>query len=246
MKEEIFGPLLPIITVSGVDEAIQFINDREKPLVVYVFSHDNKVNTSPANMFVSHYFSQHWDIYVAVILKCSDVDEVVPTVLCLIVSPWLVLSNKQLIKRVIAETSSGALLANDCLVHFTVSALPFGGVGECQTIIFIWRNEADTYLKLTYFPTSCSGNSGMGCYHGRHSFDQLSHLRSCLIKQLKMEGVNSMRYPPHTAKKLGWARFFLLKQINVCRLRRMALLTVLVSLAAFVVQVKRLKYTNPV
>lgn len=41
------------------------------------------------------------------------------------------LSDCQLIKRVIAETSSGALLANDCLVHFTVSALPFGGVGEC-------------------------------------------------------------------------------------------------------------------
>ncbi|XP_030259150.1 aldehyde dehydrogenase family 3 member A2-like isoform X2 [Sparus aurata] len=155
MKEEIFGPLLPIITVSGVDEAIQFINEREKPLVVYVFSHDNK-----------------------------------------------------LIKRVIAETSSGALLANDCLVHFTVSALPFGGVG----------------------------NSGMGCYHGRHSFNQLSHLRSCLIKQLKMEGVNSMRYPPHTAKKLGWARFFLLKQVDVSRLRRMALLTMFAGLAAFVVQ----------
>lgn len=53
MKEEIFGPLLPIITVSGVDEAIQFINDREKPLVVYIFSSDNKVNTSPADAFVS-------------------------------------------------------------------------------------------------------------------------------------------------------------------------------------------------
>ena len=40
----------------------------------------------------------------------------------------------QLIKRVIAETSSGALLANDCLVHFTVSDLPFGGVGEFTII----------------------------------------------------------------------------------------------------------------
>lgn len=57
MREEIFGPLLPIITVSGVDEAIQFINEREKPLVVYVFSHDNKVNTSPADVFVSHHSS---------------------------------------------------------------------------------------------------------------------------------------------------------------------------------------------
>lgn len=82
-----------------------------------------------------------------------------------------------------------------------------------------------------------TGNSGMGSYHGRHSFDQLSHLRSCLIKQLKMEGVNSMRYPPHTAKKLGWARFLLLRQVNVCKLRRMMLVATLVSLAAFVVQV---------
>lgn len=84
---------------------------------------------------------------------------------------------------------------------------------------------------------SSTGNSGMGSYHGRHSFDQLSHLRSCLIKQLKMEGVNSMRYPPHTAKKLGWARFLLLRQVNVCKLRRMMMLATLVSLAAFVVQV---------
>lgn len=78
----------------------------------------------------------------------------------------------------------------------------------------------------------------MGSYHGRHSFDQLSHLRSCLIKQLKMEGVNSMRYPPHTAKKLGWARLLLLKQVNVCRLRRMMMFATLVGLAAFVVQVR--------
>lgn len=77
----------------------------------------------------------------------------------------------------------------------------------------------------------------MGSYHGRHTFDQLSHLRSCLIKQLKMEAVNNMRYPPHTAKKLGWARLLLLKPVSVCRLRRMALLATLVGLAAFMVQV---------
>lgn len=28
------------------------------------------------------------------------------------------------------ETSSGGLVANDCLVHYSVSSLPFGGVGE--------------------------------------------------------------------------------------------------------------------
>ncbi|KAM4565937.1 aldehyde dehydrogenase family 3 member A2-like [Odontesthes bonariensis] len=155
MKEEIFGPLLPIITVSGVDEAIRFINKGEKPLVLYVFSHDSKI-----------------------------------------------------IKRVMAETSSGALLANDCIAHFIESALPFGGVGY----------------------------SGMGCYRGRHSFDQLSHLRSCLIKQLNMEAANSMRYPPHTAKKLALARFFLLRHVSLCWLRRMLVLTMLAGLAAYVAQ----------
>ena len=52
MREEIFGPLLPIITVSNVDEAIQFINEREKPLVVYVFTHDNKVNKNPQQTYM--------------------------------------------------------------------------------------------------------------------------------------------------------------------------------------------------
>ena len=36
----------------------------------------------------------------------------------------------QLINRLIEETSSGAVLANDCLVHYSVSSLPFGGVGK--------------------------------------------------------------------------------------------------------------------
>lgn len=77
----------------------------------------------------------------------------------------------------------------------------------------------------------------MGCYHGKFSFDQLSHLRSCLIKQLKMEGVNSMRYPPHTPKKLGWARFFILNTVDLGWIGRMAALAVLAAVAAVVLQV---------
>ncbi|MGW2420481.1 aldehyde dehydrogenase family protein [Streptomyces sp. NPDC001709] len=38
MQEEIFGPILPIVTVPGLDEAIAFINDRDKPLALYVFT----------------------------------------------------------------------------------------------------------------------------------------------------------------------------------------------------------------
>ncbi|MFE7172721.1 aldehyde dehydrogenase family protein [Streptomyces sp. NPDC057616] len=38
MQEEIFGPILPVVTVADVDAAIDFIGDRDKPLALYVFS----------------------------------------------------------------------------------------------------------------------------------------------------------------------------------------------------------------
>jgi len=38
MREEIFGPILPIITVPGLDEAIDYVNERDKPLALYVFT----------------------------------------------------------------------------------------------------------------------------------------------------------------------------------------------------------------
>ncbi|XP_051823653.1 aldehyde dehydrogenase family 3 member B2-like isoform X1 [Antechinus flavipes] len=43
MQEEIFGPILPILTVGGVEEAIAFIRKREKPLALFAFSNDSKV-----------------------------------------------------------------------------------------------------------------------------------------------------------------------------------------------------------
>lgn len=38
MSEEIFGPILPIVEIAGLDEAIAFINDRDKPLALYAFT----------------------------------------------------------------------------------------------------------------------------------------------------------------------------------------------------------------
>ncbi|CAL9684597.1 unnamed protein product [Knipowitschia caucasica] len=154
MQEEIFGPVLPIVPVPGLDQAIQFINDREKPLVLYVFTEDQKV-----------------------------------------------------LQRMLAETSSGALVSNDCLVHFTVSELPFGGVGH----------------------------SGTGSYKGRHTFERLSHLRSVLLKSLSLEAVNSMRYPPHSQSKLRWARLLLLT-LTLRRLRAVTAATMVLGLAAFIIQ----------
>uniref|UniRef100_A0AAY4DGR0 Aldehyde dehydrogenase n=1 Tax=Denticeps clupeoides TaxID=299321 RepID=A0AAY4DGR0_9TELE len=139
MQEEIFGPVLPIVNVSSIDEAIHFINRREKPLALYVFSSDKKV-----------------------------------------------------IKRMLSETSSGGVTVNDVIMHYTVTSLPFGGVG----------------------------NSGMGRYHGKHTFDQLSHHRAYLIKSLAMESLNQARYPPMSPARLKRARFFM--QTWLCSCRRLA------------------------
>lgn len=43
MQEEIFGPILPFITVSNYEEAINFINDKDKPLALYVFAQNDKI-----------------------------------------------------------------------------------------------------------------------------------------------------------------------------------------------------------
>ena len=44
MQEEIFGPILPMLTVNSIDEAIDFVNARPHPLALYVFAEDQKVN----------------------------------------------------------------------------------------------------------------------------------------------------------------------------------------------------------
>ncbi len=41
MSEEIFGPILPVITIESMAEAVEFVNAREKPLALYVFADDD-------------------------------------------------------------------------------------------------------------------------------------------------------------------------------------------------------------
>lgn len=42
MQEEIFGPILPIVTYANLEEAIAFVNRKTKPLALYVFSKSDK------------------------------------------------------------------------------------------------------------------------------------------------------------------------------------------------------------
>jgi aldehyde dehydrogenase (NAD+) len=42
MKEEIFGPVLPVLTYKNITEVIDYVNSKEKPLALYIFSEDRK------------------------------------------------------------------------------------------------------------------------------------------------------------------------------------------------------------
>ena len=46
MQEEIFGPLLPVFTYRDLREPLRYINSKDKPLALYIFSHNEKnINT---------------------------------------------------------------------------------------------------------------------------------------------------------------------------------------------------------
>ena len=53
MQEEIFGPILPILEVSSVNEVIELVNERASPLALYLFSEDRSVTERILNSTIS-------------------------------------------------------------------------------------------------------------------------------------------------------------------------------------------------
>jgi acyl-CoA reductase-like NAD-dependent aldehyde dehydrogenase len=53
MCEEIFGPLLPLVTYDNIDEAIDYVNARARPLALYYFGHDRNEQESILNRTVA-------------------------------------------------------------------------------------------------------------------------------------------------------------------------------------------------
>jgi len=65
MQEEIFGPILPVITCDSIDDAVSYIEARDKPLALYVYSNDqNNIDkvlnrTSSGGVTVNGVFSHY-------------------------------------------------------------------------------------------------------------------------------------------------------------------------------------------
>ncbi len=124
MKEEIFAPIMPILTFKNIEEIISNSKTLEKPLACYYFSKDIKKA-----------------------------------------------------KNIMNQLSFGGGAINETVMHLTNEELPFGGVG----------------------------NSGMGSYHGKKSFETFSHYKSVLVKK----GIEiNIKYPPYTKKKFDFIKKF--------------------------------------
>ena len=125
MQEEIFGPVLPILTYSTPQEVVDFVSSREKPLALYLFSRSKEM--------------QH---------------------------------------TITTRLSFGGGCFNDTILHLATPYMPFGGVG----------------------------NSGMGSYHGKASFDTFTHYKSVLVGSQHLDV--PLRYHPYTPSKLGMLKKF--------------------------------------
>lgn len=117
MQEEIFGPILPVLTFSEIKEVISAVNNNPKPLALYLFT-----------------------------------------------------NNKEVENRIIKNISFGGGCINDTIVHLATPYMPFGGVGE----------------------------SGMGSYHSKWSFDTFTHKKSIMKKSFFVD--IKLRYPPYKNK----------------------------------------------
>ena len=126
MQEEIFGPVLPVIAYDTIDEAVAFINSREHPLALYLFSEDRATQ-----------------------------------------------------QRFLRAVPFGGGCLNDTIIHLATSRMGFGGVGQ----------------------------SGMGSYHGKKSFDTFSHEKSIVQKSTWID--LPVRYMPYGKIKDALLRMFL-------------------------------------
>lgn len=94
---------------------------------------------------------------------------------------YIFTNNKKTEDFVIQNIEFGGGCVNNTLAHLANPELPFGGVGY----------------------------SGMGNYHGKSSFDVFSHQKSVLKTKCFVDP--PLRYPPYSASKNKWARFFFKK-----------------------------------
>jgi aldehyde dehydrogenase (NAD+) len=131
MQEEIFGPVLPVVSFKNEDQLIEIIHKNPDPLAMYIFSED-----------------------------------------------------KTFINRLIHTIPFGGGCINDTIMHLTNENLPFGG----------------------------RGTSGMGNYHGIHSFNAFTHQKAILQAPTWFD--LKLKYPPFMKKSLKFVKWFMYGKVG--------------------------------
>lgn len=115
---------------------------------------------------------------------------------------YLFTNDENLKKDYVQNVSSGGMLINDAVIHVCTTSLsssnPYKMILELSPEL---KQRVFDFLQVTVptLPFGGVGESGMGAYHGKYSFDAFSHKKSVLYR--KFEGDAEMRYPPFTARK---------------------------------------------
>jgi aldehyde dehydrogenase (NAD+) len=106
------------------------------------------------------------------VLEYEDLDEAIAFIKARPkpLSLYIFSNQKHIQKKLLQETSSGSVAINDTVMQFGVLTLPFGGVGD----------------------------SGMGSYHGKASFDTFSHRKSVFSNPVWLD--LNLRYAPYKNK----------------------------------------------
>ena len=133
MKEEIFGPILPMVEYSTDEEVIDFIESRQHPLALYIYT-----------------------------------------------------KNKTFKDKILANTNFGGAMINESVLYYLHPEIPFGGKGE----------------------------SGLGNYSGKYTFDTFSQQRpvieagTFLDRFLERTKVKAFRYPPYKKMNIRLLKLF--------------------------------------
>src|SRR5690606_18085761 len=118
-------------------------------------------------------------------IKIKNIEEIHNYIKEKPLATYLFTDDKKIRDYIIKNVSTGGITINDTLMHFSNHHLGFGGVGK----------------------------SGMGKYHGKHSFDTFTHYKPVLIKSIKFD-IKS-RYLPSDEKKERFIKRILKKKYYV-------------------------------
>jgi aldehyde dehydrogenase (NAD+) len=113
------------------------------------------------------------------VIEFADISEVYPIIEMnpTPLASYIFSENRKLVNEFVTRVRSGTVAVNDVVLQMASHHLPFGGVG----------------------------NSGMGSYHGKKSFDTFSHMKSVLVKSNLID--ITLRYPPYKKAKTDFLRW---------------------------------------